>query len=385
MKVDRRRPAHWLLLLRQAACTVLIIVMRPFLARRATPVVVLYGHQFSGNLKALYRRWQSDGDSDLRLFFCALDPAIAEQAQRDAADVLRFSRLRDVVTLARTSVMITDHGLHLMSPLLRLTDIRFVDVWHGIPFKGFTPADFALQRRYHEVWVSSPLLRALYLDRFGFHPDKVRSLGYARVDRLLARPAPASRFRREGVPARDKVVLYAPTWQQDDQGRPLFPFGCGQEAFIRRLSEVCRANGAVLVIRAHLNASIRRDSHERVLYCSQKDFPDTEDVMLGSDILICDWSSIAFDFLALDRPTLFLDVPPPFRNGFSLGPEYRFGPVIDNLDALAASVERYLREPGAYFREYGKKHEATLEAVYGTDRREESARRQLRRLRELAG
>jgi len=42
--------------------------------------------------------------------------------------------------------------------------------------------------------------------------------------------------------------------------------------------------------------------------------------LLASDVLICDRSSIPFDHLLLDRPTLFRDLPAPSRNGFSLRP-----------------------------------------------------------------
>src|SRR5690606_23511656 len=94
-------------------------------------------------------------------------------------------------------------------------------------------------------------------------------------------------------------------------------------------------------------------------------YPDAESILLVSDLLICDWSSIAFDYLLLDRPTLFLDVPAPFRKGFSLGPEYRFGPVVGSLDELVEQVGIVMQDTEQYWHEYRAQHAAIRDQIYG--------------------
>ncbi len=296
----------------------------------------------------------------------------------------RCGSLRDMLLVGRCSAMITDHGLHAMRPFISMTNILFIDVWHGIPFKGFIPDDFRLQHRYDEVWVSSPLLKQIYQDKFGFRADIVHALGYARADRLFLRQPPDPLFReRASIPAGNKVVLYAPTWQQDDKGRELFPFGESQDSFIQQLSEVCRQHMATLVIRSHLNASISSMTFDNVRYCSMKEFPDAEGLLLQTDILICDWSSIAFDYLALDRPTIFLDVEPPFKNGFSLGREYRFGEIVQDMNTLLVSLSSYLREPKKYQANYAVKNREIVTGVYGNSTGGEASKQQWARLSKL--
>jgi CDP-glycerol glycerophosphotransferase (TagB/SpsB family) len=384
MKIDSKKPKHWLLLLQQLVLCVIAIIIRPIRKNPDKPLVILYGHQFSGNLQALYTEWSKSCVRQFDLFFLSLDPENAKQLRAAGLNVLQCNRLMDMLTLSQASALISDHGLHLMKPLVRFTDILFIDVWHGIPFKGFTPDDFRLQHRYDEVWVPSPLLKQIYQDKFGFRADIVHALGYARADRLFLRQPPDPLFReRASIPAGNKVVLYAPTWQQDDNGRELFPFGESQDSFIRQLSEVCRQHMATLVIRSHLNASISSMTLDNVRYCSMKDFPDAEGLLLHTDILICDWSSIAFDFLALNRPTLFLDVPPPFKNGFSLGGDYRFGKVVGDLCSLNKELKLCLDTPNDYFAEQGEKHQKTTFDAYGTYTDGQSAARQLNRLCKL--
>ena len=238
-----------------------------------------------------------------------------------------------------------------------------------------------MQQRYHEVWVSSPLLKKIYETQFGFAPDKVIDAGYARADKLFRGDSPANSYRRQAaIPETNKLVLYAPTWQQDHQGHELFPFGESQESFIEALSQVCAANSATLVIRSHLNARISEKQFDNVLYCPMKTFPDTEGLLQETDILICDWSSIAFDYLALDRPAIFLDVKSPYRNGFSLGSEYRFGEVVQDMAALKEQLAAILRNPGDYKERRGAAHADITAQVYGEHTDGRAASRQLDRL-----
>lgn len=343
--------------------------------------MVLYGHQLSGNLKALYQEWQRSYRDAFDCFFLSLDPQYSQQLRAQGVPILQCSRLLDMLLVGRCDTVITDHGLHAMSLFIPFTTIRFIDVWHGIPYKGFTPDDFRVQHRYDEVWVSSPLLKDIYQRQFGFKPEIVLSLGYARTDKLFLQQLPDPVFREyASIPAGHRIVLYAPTWQQDDSDRDLFPFGQCQDTFIHSLSAICRKHAAILVIRSHLNANISSETCNNVRYCSMKDFPDTESLLQHTDILICDWSSIAFDYLALNRPTLFLEVDPPFKNGFSLDKTYRFGKVVTSMEMLCETLARILQLPNSYAMEQGDLHREITCAVYGQNTDGKVANRQLSRL-----
>jgi CDP-glycerol glycerophosphotransferase (TagB/SpsB family) len=381
MKIDKREPRHWLLLAQQGLYTLIAIFAKYVSPRPKKPIVVLYGHQLSGNLKALYDEWLRTRTANFDCYFLSLDPEYSQTLSMQGVPVLQCSRLLDMLLVGRCSAIITDHGLHAMSPLISFTNIIFIDVWHGIPFKGFTPDDFRVQHRYDEVWTSSPLLKQIYGEKFNFPPEIVHNLGYARADKLFLGLAATSSYRQTAsIPADKKIVLYAPTWQQDDKGHELFPFNETQDTFIQSLSDICNTHSAILVVRSHLNASISKKTFKNVQYCSMENFPDTEGLLQETDILICDWSSISFDYLALNRPTVFLDVPPPWKNGFSLGKEYRFGKVADDMTSLRAILDHTLNDPQAYAAERGSTHAAITWEVYGGNTDGKAASRQLDRL-----
>ena len=369
MKINKRNPTHWIYLIRFAANVTIAVALRPF--RRRSPVrkVVLYGHKLNGNLLSLYRALCNGNIPDIEVTFLTLDPSYYKSLSADGFACVLATSGRCISLLSVAGAVISDHGLHALLPMLWFSDLKFFDVWHGIPFKGFNSDDFRLQRRYEETWVASPLLAQMYVERYGFAAEKVKVTGYARTDELVRPQVPVEAIKRRlglGGPDVGRIVLFAPTWKQDASNRSIFPFGVGEAAFLELLSALAQRTNSTFVLRAHLNSgeSVAK-APDRVVFCSHARFPDTEALLLASDILVCDWSSIAFDFLVLGRPTLFLDVEPPFAKGFSLGPEYRFGDIVSGMDALMRALECYLNHPEMYQARFGERCERIRRAVYG--------------------
>lgn len=371
MKIDKSRPSHWWSLACFGLQAVLALVLRRFgLVRRSSlREVVLYGHKLNGNLLSLYQRMEA-GAGKLVPVFVTMDAGYGRRLRTQGVRCQLATRLGCASLLARAVAVVSDHGLHAMQPLLGRCGLRFFDVWHGIPFKGFDAEDFRIQHRYDEVWVSSPALRTMYIERFGFDPARVVATGYGRTDALVHRSPVLERQARHslGIEGFSRSVLFAPTWRQDDASRDIYPFGQSEDVFLDALAEVCERHDAVLLVRKHLNTGAgtgecRTRANVRLIPSSI--FPETESIVAVSDVLILDWSSIAFDFLLLDRPTIFLDVPPPFAKGFSLGPEYRFGDVVENMQALLLALDTHLADPKAYIAEHREQHRRAKGVAYG--------------------
>jgi CDP-glycerol glycerophosphotransferase len=371
MKIDRRNPMHWLYLLAFGLNVACAMVLRALPHRRASGRILLYGHKLSGNLLGIHHYVQRHRPVGLRVAFLTMDPAYNRRLRRQGIRSVLALSPAAIPWLATADAVVSDHGLHAMQSMLGRTDLKFFDVWHGIPFKGFDAEDFRVQQRYDEVWVASPLLASMYVERFGFLPDRVKATGYARTDRLVA-PEDADRegiATRLGLPAdAGRIVLFAPTWKQDDQARSLFPFGTDEATFCAALSALAVRHKATFVFRTHLNSGVRGGATSRwprLASLPYALYPDTEEILLVSDVLVCDWSSIAFDFLLLDRPTIFLDVEAPFAKGLSLDASHRFGALARDMNSMLALLERYLREPTAYDEDCGVRAAETKRRVYG--------------------
>jgi CDP-glycerol glycerophosphotransferase len=368
MKIDRYNPLHWLWLALSATWSLTALIARHFRSPHAKSRVLLYGHKLSGNLLALYRRLRSDPAFEVA--FLTLDPDYHSELSQEGEVAVWAASPHCLAWLVTADALISDHGLHALRPLLGLSDLEFFDVWHGIPFKGFDGDDFRVQHKYDEVWVSSTFLRDIYINRFGFPDSIVHVTGYARTDRLVHQVEdPIAIKRRLGLDpcSGDKLVLFAPTWRQDARNRSLFPFDLNEQEFLGALSQLGRRIGATFLLRSHLNSgNVASQGFDRIVALPHAKFPDTEEILLVSDILVCDWSSIAFDYLVLDRPTVFLDVEAPFAKGLSLDAGQRFGAVVGNMDTLLERLEHYLIAPERYMQEFSAKCGEVKARVYGT-------------------
>lgn len=383
MKIDKINPRHWLSLILFGMNTLAALAIRPFFHKRNGKNVVLYGHQLNGNLLAIHDYWRRKARTDFSMVFLTMDKNYQQQLLKEEVNSVLATRPNAFFLLLRADAIVSDHGLHVMSILLRWSSIKFFDVWHGISFDA---DPLPIQRRYDEVWVASPSHARRYVEMQGFDPDIVKVTGYARSDRLVRQEEDLRAIRRafdldgEGV---GKIILFAPTWKQDSAERSVYPFGMDGQAFLQRLSAVAEQADATLVVRLHLNSAIDLgvSRQGRVVHRPSADYPDTEALLLISDILICDWSSIAFDYLLLDRPTLFLDVEPPFdKRGLALGPEYRYGRIIVSMNDLEHALRDDLHSPAAYHEQFGERAMSTRQAIYADYADGQAARRCIQRL-----
>ncbi|WP_349342822.1 CDP-glycerol glycerophosphotransferase family protein [Marinobacter sp. MMG032] len=362
MKIKKNQLSHWLLLIFLGLLSFICLLFR-LLKKKNFPLIILYGHQLNGNLFAIYK-------SCPNAIFLTMDWTYYRKLRAQGVRCQWLCSFGAAKLVALASALISDHGLHSLEwfvPMFRKTGLKFFDVWHGIPFKGFDSKDFKLQHQYDEIWVASPLHKELYTKRFGFSDKQVAVTGYPRTDDLVSFNADKTKIRKRlGLPLTGTLILFAPTWAQDSKGRNVFPFGQTKREFLGALSAISKQHNATILVRTHLNTETEADSPQPgIISLPGSQWPDTESILQVSDILICDWSSIAFDFLLLDRPTFFLDVTPPFKKGFSLGPEYRFGSVINTLPDLLNQLDQTLASPDTYWRRYSEQHASVKHSVYG--------------------
>lgn len=345
-----------------------ILIIKSYRSRSNRKInVVLYGHTLSGNLYAFYRYVTKERGKEVNVNFLTMSPGYSRKLYKDDVNVLLTFKLHDMIKVRNADFIITDHGLHVMILYLMFTSIKIIDVWHGIPFKGFKKTDFNFLRRYDEIWVTSKLLKKIYVNKYIFDEEKVKPIGYARTDLLINCENRMNSLRRKyGVKNNiEKIILLAPTWRHN-RGKELeLPFGMSAEGFWNGLNELAKSNNCLLIYRLHLNenSNVKVES-TNIKTISTYDHPNTEELLLISDILISDWSSIVFDYLVLQRPTIFIDIEPPFNHGFTIDPEFRYGKIVDNYRELVKSVDVYVDSPKLFEYKYGNAMNRITKKLY---------------------
>ncbi|MFE3881146.1 CDP-glycerol glycerophosphotransferase family protein [Kitasatospora sp. NPDC059146] len=144
------------------------------------------------------------------------------------------------------------------------------------------------------------------LQRAFRYDGEVLESGYPRGD-VLARSEPraaAAVRRRLGIPEGKRVVLYAPTWREDQQRGD----GDGFRLDLRLdLDHARRLLGEdhVLLVRPHSHVRDPLPGAGDGFLFDCGDFPDPQDLLLIADVLVTDYSSIMFDFAITGRPVYF--------------------------------------------------------------------------------
>jgi CDP-glycerol glycerophosphotransferase len=197
----------------------------------------------------------------------------------------------------------------------------YVQTWHGTPLKkiGFDIGQpqfisgagyFDVLRQDVAMWdlLLSPNPFSTQVMRRAFRYDgEILESGYPRNDVLRSGDAEriaADVRRRLGLPAGKRVVLYAPTWRDNQyyaSGRYRFDLRLDLERAWRRLGD-----DHVFLIRGHhhmaedVSAGARPDFAVNVTA-----YPDISELFLVSDVLVTDYSSVMFDFAPTGRPMVF--------------------------------------------------------------------------------
>lgn len=259
--------------------------------------------------------------------------------------------------LARARFWISNQNLpHYIT---RRRECTYIQTWHGTPLKrmlndlgevhgrdeGYRDRVQTAIRQWSHLLSPSPFATRAFASAFR-HDAEVHEVGYPRNDALSAADAEevGARVREQlGIPADQRVVLYAPTFRDNlPAGRGRFYFRPPFE-----LSDMVDALGpdTVLLVRLHVvikgRPTIPEEYADRIIDVTK--YKDLNELFLASDALITDYSSAFFDYAVLDKPIVFfaydLEEYRDVLRGFYLDfPGDLPGPVATRVEELADAL-----------------------------------------------
>ena len=224
--------------------------------------------------------------------------------------------------LATSSVIIVDDYFFPIYVIRPRPATTIVQTWHACgAFKkfGYSLGDktfgatealtdrVRIHSNYDVCLVSSMSVAPHYAEAFGLRLDVFRSdLGIPRTDVLfgeerIARTVSAVR-RRYAIPEGRRVILYAPTFRGDA--------GAGARSIDDldlRLMQQRLGEDHVLLVRLHPFVRARTPLAPELggFAIDVSDHPDVNELLLASDVLITDYSSVIYEFALLGRSIAF--------------------------------------------------------------------------------
>lgn len=204
---------------------------------------------------------------------------------------------------------------HIMGSLKPRKDQVYMQTWHGAgAFKKFgldiiedRGSEKAAWRRDADNWnyllCSSDEVRGIYSNAFGIPIDKVYPTGLPRNDYFYDDDI-KNKFKKiinELVGNKDgkKIVLYAPTFRDNNEFKLMLDFEKLYNKF---------ADKYIFILKLHPNIMsdvIKIDDKYKDFVFNFSNYGETQELLLASDVLITDYSSIIFDFALTGNPILF--------------------------------------------------------------------------------
>ncbi|NWO00086.1 CDP-glycerol glycerophosphotransferase family protein [Tetragenococcus halophilus] len=249
---------------------------------------------------------------------------------------------------------------------------QYLQTWHGTPLKkmqhdqeqiegrdeGYLARVTHAKNQWSALVSPSPYATQAFRSAFQYN-GPVLELGYPRNDVFYTPHIDEKResIRRKLNIAEDKkVIFYAPTFRDNQKKGKKFTMKnkINFRIFERRLGE-----DYVLLIREHVvvagKLNIPEEFRHNIINVSK--YPDVQELMIASDMLVTDYSSVMFDYANTNKPMYFycydLDEYDDMHGFYFDLEEQAPGPIVKNTSNLFRAIAKGHQ----YWDNYGEKYQ----------------------------
>ena len=319
------------------------------LKKNRVAFVSMHNENFRDSLGCVYEEMKKQGRYDFVLI------TRQDLSLKNPVGLASFFLLKSRLLATSQYVFLNDNFMP-MGKLNFRKEAVITQLWHAEgAFKKFglhIPQPKALRKneiagnnKLTFVVCSGEGVRDIYAEAFGVKKEQVLPLGAPRADFL---------FNKENVTkAREKlyklypdaegkkIVLYAPTFRDKGERNKDILKAFDTEKFTELLGEEY-----FLLVRLH--PQVHPEVGQLKNAADVTDYPDVRELVLFSDILITDYSSICMDFSLLSKKTVFfaydLEEYTAERDFYFDYKTYVPGEVAENLTDLAEKVKGEFNE-----------------------------------------
>lgn len=355
---------------------------------RVHPDIVVFesnlGRNYTGNPKCIYEEMVARGlDKEYRCYVILED---MNTPIPGAATKVKRTRFQYFYIMAMAGVIVSDS--RMPKYIIKRKGVTYIQTWHGTPLKKLAldmddvtmagesdietyKYNFAKNAATWDYLISqNQFSTKVFRQAFAFYKTMLE-IGYPRNDVLFHKNNETEiRKLKEtlGLPLDKKIILYAPTWRDDEF------YEQGKYKFTSKLDfdEARKELGGeyVFIVKYHylVQDCIDWSKYNGFVY----NFDMTYDISLlylVSDILITDYSSVMFDYSLLRRPMFFYTYDlEKYKNElrgfyFDLTKEAP-GPIVTTTAELLHEIKHY--DQAKYQKAYDAFHEKYNHADNGT-------------------
>lgn len=227
-----------------------------------------------------------------------------EEYSKYDLNTVKFDSMKYFVTALKAKYWITDTNIE-RSLKFKKTNTKYLNTWHGVALKHIGNDDKNSGRYDYSnidyLCVSGTHDKKVFKSALNATETSFLETGMPRNDSLInVSPNKIKEVKEKlDLPSDKKIILYAPTWRDSSNGGKTYDLKVPIN-FKKWEKEL--KDDYIILIRAH-------DRTTKMLNVKYNDFirdyskyEPLNDLLLVSDVLITDYSSIVFDFSLLKKP-----------------------------------------------------------------------------------
>lgn len=296
--------------------------------KKRTIIFQAYNGRYTCSPKAVYESMLKDkAFADYSFIWVVRDESRYKALARKPRTTLVTYRSREYFKAFATAKYWIVNGMLPLRITKRPGQVM-VQCWHGTPLKrlrsdiiedtqnamnsrqDFIRKNLIDARRYDYFISPSAFATEQFVSAFGIKKmqkeGRILEIGYPRNDALhrTSERNITKRKQQLGIPQDKKVVLYAPTWRDDQHDARVGYTHKNELNFSKLKAEL--GDAYVVLFRAHYLIANQFDfkQYEGFVY-DVSEHDDINDLYLVSNVLITDYSSVMFDYANLGKPMLF--------------------------------------------------------------------------------
>lgn len=294
------------------------------------------GRKYDDSPKAIFEAMRADPRfTDYKFVWAFHEP---EKFEVDGAEKIKTDGLKYFKTALAARAWVTNSSVE-RGLRFKKKNTFFLNTWHGSPIKKMGSdiasdnQSFSSKGKNHtDVMNTQSYFEAdIFSKCFEIPRNHFIEVGLPRNDTLAnyTEEERATLRRKLGLPEDKIVILYCPTFREYEKDENLGVVLAPPMDLKKWEAEL--GDQYVLLFRAHYEVSKVMEINENVFVRNVTDYPALNDLMVASDILISDYSSIFFDYSIMDKVMLH------FTYDFDKYEEKR-GMYFDIRDYLSGSA-----------------------------------------------
>lgn len=275
-----------------------------------------------------------------------------------------FNIVKSFYHLATAQFIFVDNYFGFLASITFKPNVECIQLWHASgAIKKFGLEDQTIQFRskkalerfqrvynnFHRVIVGSEIMADIFVKSFNIPKERILRTGIPRTDFYydnMAHEHIIQKYKSKNPNIfGKKKILYAPTFRDNELNE--FQLKIDLNLFYEQLGD-----GYVLLLRVHPAVKVKENyakMYPGFVYDYSSSMYDINELLLISDYLITDYSSIPYEYSLLKRPMIFFAYDlEQYKKERGLVDDYEQmvpGPIVKTTEELVKAIKEKSEDP----------------------------------------